>query len=231
VDGYRGLYLTAYNNGDYGVYAFDSVHGQFDHSYASGHPDSGFYIGQCDPYHALVIDVLAEHNALGWSGTNASGDLVLARSEWRNNMAGIVPNTLDSEALPPQRAQTIVGNWVHDNNNRSAPAVPGTYPAFGTGIALAGGVDNVVMRNRVEDHVRYGIVAFPNIDRNFWIPGGNRVEGNVVRGSGLADLALGGPAAGRNCFGANDFGSSLPPAIEVLSGCGGCRAAPGATYR
>ena len=25
VEGYRGSYLTAYNNGDYGVYAFDAV--------------------------------------------------------------------------------------------------------------------------------------------------------------------------------------------------------------
>jgi plastocyanin len=219
VDGYRGSYLTAYNNGDYGVYAFDSVHGQFDRSYASGHPDSGFYIGQCDPCHALVLDVLAENNGLGWSGTNASGDLVIAGSEWRNNMSGIVPNTLDSEALPPQRGQTIVGNWVHDNNNGSAPAKPGTYPAFGTGIALAGGLDNVITRNLVEDHDRYGIVAFPNIDRNLWIPGGNRVEGNVIRGSGLADLALGAPAAGENCFGTNDYGSSLPPGLELLAGC------------
>lgn len=220
VDGYRASYLTAYNNGAYGLYAYDSVHGLFDHSYASGHPDSGFYIGQCDPCHALVTDVLAEHNALGWSGTNASGDLVLASSEWRYNMAGIVPNTLDSELLPPQRAQTIVGNWVHDNNQRSAPALPGTYPAFGSGIVLAGGLDNVVERNLVEDHERYGIVAFPNLDRNFWMAGGNEVQGNVVRGSGVADLALGGPATSGNCFQANEFGTSLPPAIEVVSGCG-----------
>ena len=32
VNGYRGSYLTAYGNGDYGVYAFDSVWGRFDHT-------------------------------------------------------------------------------------------------------------------------------------------------------------------------------------------------------
>jgi plastocyanin len=220
VRGYRGSYLTAYNNGDYGIYAFDSVHGQLDHSYASGHPDSGFYIGQCDPCHALVTDVLAEHNALGWSGTNASGDLVIARSEWRNNMAGIVPNTLDSELLPPQHGQTIVGNWVHDNGNRRAPAKPGTYPAFGVGIVVAGGLDNVVARNLVEGHPSYGIAVLPNLDRNLWVAGGNAVRDNVVRGSGIADLAMGAPAAGGNCFAGNAFGTSLPPAIELVAGCG-----------
>ena len=54
VDGYRGSYLTAYRNGDYGIYAFDSVNGQFDHSYASGSPDAGFYIGQCFPCDAVI---------------------------------------------------------------------------------------------------------------------------------------------------------------------------------
>ena len=38
VNGYRGSYLTAIRNGDYGIYARTSVHGQFDHDYASGAP-------------------------------------------------------------------------------------------------------------------------------------------------------------------------------------------------
>ena len=75
VHGFRGSYLTAYDNGDYGLYAFDSDYGRFDFDYASGHPDSGFYIGQCFPCHAVVDHVVAENNALGWSGTNAGGDL------------------------------------------------------------------------------------------------------------------------------------------------------------
>ena len=35
-EGYRASYVTAYNNGDYGIYAFDSVDGIIEHSYASG---------------------------------------------------------------------------------------------------------------------------------------------------------------------------------------------------
>ena len=71
VLGYRGSYLTAYRNGDYGIYAYDSQYGQFDHSYASGSPDSGFYIGQCNPCHAVITDVVSEYNQLGYSGTNS----------------------------------------------------------------------------------------------------------------------------------------------------------------
>jgi len=39
VHGYRGSYLTAYANGDYGIYAYLSVDGQFDHDYAAGQPN------------------------------------------------------------------------------------------------------------------------------------------------------------------------------------------------
>ena len=36
---------SPYRNGDYGLYAYASQWGQFDHSYASGSPDAA-YIGQ-----------------------------------------------------------------------------------------------------------------------------------------------------------------------------------------
>ena len=49
VDGYRGSYLTAVRNGVYGIVATASKHGQFDHSYASGSPDAGFFIASCFP--------------------------------------------------------------------------------------------------------------------------------------------------------------------------------------
>ncbi|HZD17293.1 MAG TPA: right-handed parallel beta-helix repeat-containing protein, partial [Actinomycetota bacterium] len=220
VFGYRASYVTAYDNGDYGVFAYDSAYGQFDHSYASGHPDSGFYIGQCSPCHAVVTDVLAENNALGFSGTNAGGQLFIVNSEWRNNMSGIVPNTLDSEERPPQRGMVIAGNWVHDNDNADAPAKPLQYPSLGIGIIVNGGRDDLVTQNLVEDHPSFGIALLPSPDRNLWLTEDNQVRDNLVRGSGLADLALAAPAAGGDCFADNRFSTSLPPAIEWWSGCG-----------
>jgi plastocyanin len=220
VLGYRGSYLTAYANGDYGIYAFNSVWGRIEHSYASGHPDSGFYIGECFPCHAVITDVLAEGNAIGYSGTNAGGDLLVVNSEWRNNMGGMVPNTLDSELLPPQRGATIAGNWVHDNNNTDAPAKRLLWPTLGVGILVGGGRDNQILGNLVEDHIGYGIALMPNIDDNLWLSSGNRVEDNVVRRSGRADLALGAPGAGDDCFAGNDHTTSSPVGIEVLHGCG-----------
>jgi plastocyanin len=220
VFGYRGSYLTAYDDGDYGLFAYGSEFGQFDHSYASGHPDSGFYIGQCRPCHAVVTNVLAEDNALGFSGTNAGGDLFVVNSEWRDNMSGIVPNTLDSEELAPQRGMVIAGNWVHDNNNAQAPAKDLQYPSLGIGIIVNGGRDDLVTQNLVEDHVNFGIALLPSPDRNVWLTQGNEVRDNLVRSSGDADLVLAAPAAGGDCFSGNDFSTSLPAAIEWRNGCG-----------
>ena len=227
VWGYRGSYLTADANGDYGIYAFDSGVGQFDHSYASGSPDSGFYIGQCDPCNALITDVIARNNALGFSGTNASRNLVIRDSEFADNMAGIVPNTLDREALAPQWSATIVDNWVHDNNNRDAPAKADEFPFFGTGIAIVGGREDEVAYNRVEHHDNMGILVSFVIDENIWLAGADRVHDNVVADSGIADLALIAPAGGGNCFEANAAGSALPPLIETFYACGSPLAAIG----
>jgi hypothetical protein len=214
VDGYRGSYLTAYNNGDYGIYAFNSVNGRFDRSYASGHPDSGFYIGQCNPCHALIDSVEAENNALGYSGTNAGGNLLIRDSTWHHNMSGIVPNTLDSEGLAPQRAARIEHNAVYANNNVSAPTKGIGYPTFGTGINVAGGMNNEIVNNDVRSHSNFGIVVQPYLDKNLWVPKRNLVRANHVENSGRADLALGAPAGEGNRFKDNEFSTSRPSNIE-----------------
>ena len=220
VFGYRASYVTAYNDGHHGLSADDSRYGQFDHDYASGHPDSGFSISGCFPCDAVITDVLAEGNALGFSGTNAGGNLLVVNSEWRDNRAGVVPNTLDSEVEPPQQGVVIAGNWVHDNNAADAPATELRYPALGIGILVEGGRDDTITHNLVEGHETFGIAILPSHDERLWLTQNNEVHDNVVRASGDADLALGFPAAGGDCFSSNDFGSSLPAAIEWRNGCG-----------
>jgi plastocyanin len=223
VKGYRASYVTAHANKEYGIYAFDSVDGVFEHSYASASTDSGFYIGQCNPCRAVITDVVAENNALGYSGTNASGELYLVRSVWRRNWAGIVPNTLDTELLPPFRAVTIVGNLVEGNGNPDAPGKGIQWGAFGNGVVLAGGKDSLVERNLIVDHPMHGVLITPNLDRRFWMSSGNRVRGNVIRGSGRADLALSAPAGEGNCFQGNDVRSSAPAGLQALHSCDGLR--------
>ncbi|MBW2392716.1 MAG: right-handed parallel beta-helix repeat-containing protein, partial [Deltaproteobacteria bacterium] len=144
-------------------------------------------------------------------------------SIWRHNIAGIGPNTLDSELLPPERRSTIVANLVVANGNPEAPTLPLTWPVIGTGIVLAGGVENVVERNLVVGHRDHGILVTPNQHENFWPATDNVIRKNIIRRSGRADLALAGPSSTGNCFEANDFETSAPPGLEVFHGCEGLR--------
>ncbi len=235
VKGYRGSYLTAIRNGDYGIYAFDSVEGQFDHSYASGSPDGGFYIGQCQPCNALIVDSEAEWNGLGYSGTNAGGDLLLARSSWHDNRVGIAPNSLTSEELYPQRKATIVGNNVYDNNNVQTAAISLAMIGVGNGLLLAGGRDNLVERNLVTGHDVSGIAVIPLPETVIYAGDDareardfdardNTVRDNVTSGNQF-DLAsvtsLDDPADdGGNCFTDNEYTSSTPADIEAVLPCG-----------
>ncbi|MDP7507994.1 MAG: right-handed parallel beta-helix repeat-containing protein, partial [Acidimicrobiales bacterium] len=225
VDGYRASYVTAYNNGLYGIYAFTSTNGLIEHSYGSGHPDSAFYIGQCNPCNAVVRNVIAENNALGYSGTNASGNLIIHNSEWTGNRIGMVPNTLDSEELAPQGDIVIVGNYVHDNGNEDTPRKSADWDiGFGGGIVIAGGNDNLITRNLVTDNSFAGIALAVYPDENLWLVERNTVKDNVVGGS-VHDLFLmvwdppGGPLG--NCFEGNTFETSIPADIETVAPCEG----------
>jgi hypothetical protein len=219
-NGYRGSYLTAYDNGDYGIYAYGSRLGEFDDDYASGSPDSGFYIGQCFPCDAIITRVHSEWNGLGYSGTNAGGNIVLEDSEWDKNSAGVVPNTLDSEQGPPQRGGAFINNYVHDNGNPQAPYTTWAHIPFGTGMLVAGGDKDYVAYNKVVNNPEYGIAVIGNLDQNLWLATGNVVEHNTVSGSGVADLALGLPSGPNNCFSDNQATTTTPAFLEVTHACG-----------
>lgn len=259
VTGYRGSYLTAVRNGDYGVYAFDATKGQLEHIYASGSPDAGVYIGQCYPCDAVIDDVTSEYNGLGYSGTNSGGNLLIVNSTFRYNRAGIVPNSGSYELCYPGRDNTIVGNIVHDNVQPDTPAIDVALLAMGNGILVAGSNRNVIERNLVFDHERVGIglVPFPEEEANDGVPDPstwdtpcaevrdeppavtdpdalalvlwdamqNRIVGNVVSGSGLADIGLGSlqpDLAGLgNCFAGNTIATSSPAQLEALAPCEG----------
>lgn len=250
-DGYKGEYLTAYNNGDYGVYAFQSKNGLWQHDYASGSPDAGFYIGGCNPCNALIRDVTSEYNGLGYSGTNSGGNLVIASSTFDHNRAGIVPNTGSYETCYPERHDMIVGNQVYDNNYDTGPAIDNARLAQNNGILIAGGWYNTIIHNRVTDHKLTGIALVPFPESNpsdvepatpaatcaaqaeqpkaqnvpdlvLWTAKHNTVEDNVVSGSGLADIATAdGDGSAGNCFGRNTVKTSAPDNLEKLEPCSG----------
>jgi hypothetical protein len=163
VDGYWGNYLTAYDNGDYGIYAYDSTStgptpSTFAFDYGSWNADSGIYIGGCRDCNAVITNSQAEYNPIGYSGTNAGGALYILNSEWDHNASGIVPNTLTSEPDPPQDGVVIANNYVHDNNQTNTPGAGITAIApVGYGIELAGGWNNIIRSNLIVNEKHAGV--------------------------------------------------------------------------
>jgi hypothetical protein len=223
VRGYRGSYITAVNNGDYGIYAFDSGDGLFEHSYASGSPDASYYVGQCNPCDAVITDSIGEYSGLGYSGTNASNNIYIVNSVFRHNGAGLAPNTLDSELLPPAEGYVIAGNLIHDNGYTDFPHKGAQWATQGNGVIAAGATDGLITKNLIVNHPSSGIQVSFNVDDNVYMPADNVVSENVVEGSGLADLTLSGPAASGNCFEGNDFSTTMPAALQIAQPCEGLR--------
>ncbi len=254
VEGFRGSYLTAIRNGDYGIYTFGARDGVLEHSYGGGSPDAGFYIGQCYPCNAVINGVVSEYNGLGYSGTNAGGNLLIVNSTFRFNRAGIVPNSGSYEGCAPERESTLIGNLVYDNNNGETPAIGPALTAMYNGIIVPGGRDNLIERNLVFDHEIAGIALVPFPEDNpinvipdppdedcladaipaepdveatlealmFWPATGNTVRGNVVSGSGIADILLAYVNEGEvNMVCDNTFETSMPEDVETVAPCEG----------
>ncbi len=233
VDGYWGSYLTAYDNGNYGVYAYDSTSSgktpsAFAYDYGSWNADSGIYVGGCRDCNAVVIHSKSEHNALGYSGTNAGGELYLLDSEWDHNATGILPNTLHSEPDPPQSGLTIVGNYVHDNNDNNVPGtgITGIAPV-GVGIGIAGGSDDIVRNNLITNQKHTGVL----VNWLFTPPMNNQIVFNTFRHVGYSgapadtDIGLDGTSV-QNCIfhnvdttGDPKAATSDPPGVASLNDC------------
>jgi hypothetical protein len=238
VDGYWGTHLTAYDNGDYGVYAYNSTSSgdapaalAFD--YGSWNADSGIYIGGCNDCHAVVTNSRAYKNAIGYSGTNAGGELYLMNSEWDHNASGIVPNTLTSEPDPPQRGVSIVGNYIHDNNDTDVPGSatcvtdgvcgPGitAIAPVGAGIDLAGGWDDIVRHNVIKNEKHAGVLMH-------WLfvpPVNNQIIYNTFVNTGTAgspgdaDIAIDGTGV-QNCIEGNKRGDGSPATVDPINPVG-----------
>ena len=217
ADGFAGRYLTVWNVGLYGIYAIESRDGLIEESYVSGAADAGFYIGECNPCDTLLRDNTAILSAVGFSGTNASGNLVVEYSLFDRNGVGILPNSFDvGLAPPPQRDATFRGNVVTGSGSVPVPRQTPLGGYHGIGIGLIGAVDDLVELNEVTGSTRYGIVVVASVDRaTSWVPSDNRITDNVVSGSGTADLALAGGSGSGNCFEGNDAATLDPPELAV----------------
>jgi hypothetical protein len=185
--GYYGSYLTTtstfYMNehtaAAYGIFSSNWDGGTWDHSYASNFNDSGYYIGACGPFCNQTINhAWSEYNALGYSGSNSGGHLVIKNSQWDKNETGFSTNSQEGDNPPPQNGAcphngispiththscwVLMNNYIHDNNN---PNIPGAGLAaggpVGTGVSLAGARNDTLINNRIVRNNAWGISITP----------------------------------------------------------------------
>jgi hypothetical protein len=189
-----GNYITAtstYSNGvnapfgDYGIFVSNSRGpGVVDHSYASNMGDSDYYVGACPDCNAVITHAHGQYSALGYSGTNSGGNLIIENSEFDHNKSGPTTNSQNNDDAPspqsglcPHGAPGPLGNgiceiWrdnlIHDNNNPNVPGngvngVAGDIPV-GTGVVLGGSEHVDLFHNRIFDNNAWGVAVsdFPD---------------------------------------------------------------------
>ncbi|MBM7774754.1 hypothetical protein JOD54_004958 [Actinokineospora baliensis] len=220
-------HVTATRNGLYGIYAFSAQNGVIEHSYASGSPDSGIYVGQCKPCRIVVRDNIAELNAVGYEGTNASGEMYVVGNRFAGNRVGLTTSSDHQEKLLPQQDATIAGNLVA--GNQQTPTPEQADGGWGIGIGVDGGSSNLFVRNRIADNVTAGLVITATSD----IPAnGNQVVANTFTTNTL-DAGWTFPTATRgegNCLQGNDITTTAPADLAVSAACPATGASPSATW-
>jgi hypothetical protein len=188
--GYTGRYLTAtstYFGGEstaaeYGIFSSNWSGGEWNHTYASNFNDSGYYIGACqNQCDQIVNHAWAEYNALGYSGSNSGGTLVVEHSQFDHNEDGFDTNSQNGDNPPPQDGAcpnggispiththscwVFMDNYVHDNNNPDVPSAGSAAAGpVGTGMSLSGARDDTVMDNVFANNGAWGTILVPYPD-------------------------------------------------------------------
>ena len=229
---FKGSYLSAtstYYGGDstaagYGIFTSNSNgSGKLFQTYASNFSDSGYYIGACQSCNQVLDHAWSEYSALGYSGTNSGGWLVVKNSEFDNNQDGFDTNSQNNDDAPsPQNGAcpgnatssithtgscwVFMHNYVHDNNNPDVPRVgaAGAGPV-GTGMSIAGGRNNTIMKNKFVHNGSWGLMIFPFPDTGTPPPVAH-CEGGIETGGPFGCLYDDwGNAAKNNTFKQNGF--------------------------
>ena len=222
LQGFHVDHVTSYNNGLYGIYAFDAQYGLIENTFTSGMADSGIYVGQCKPCHTVVRDNVAERNAVGYEGANAGGELYVTGNRLVGNRVGLTTNSDYQEAFIPQAGATLSGNLIAANNQQDTPQQ--ADGGFGIGVGIAGGTDNLVTRNAILGNTLAGLVLGSVDDL---APSGNQVTANAFTDNGV-DVAYtassAAPGTG-NCLADNALTSTLPAGLDTTLLCPGDTAA------
>jgi hypothetical protein len=174
----------------YGIFSSNWNGGTWNQIYASNFNDSGFYIGACQQVCNQTLNHgHAQYNALGYSGTNSGGRMLIENSEFDNNQDGFSTNSQNADEPAPQNGACPPGvkppvkgapscwvfthNYLHDNNNPNVPTAGSAAAGpVGTGMSLAGSRNDTVMNNTFARNKAWGVILVPYLDSGAPCDGG-----------------------------------------------------------
>jgi hypothetical protein len=211
--GYTGSYLNATSSfykdentaAQYGIFSSNWNGGTWANTYASNFNDSGYYIGACQQVcNQTLTGAWAEFSALGYSGSNSGGTLIVKNSQFDNNEDGFDTNSQNGDNPPPQNGScpnngvspiththscwVFMNNYVHDNNNPNVPAAGSAAAGpVGTGMTVSGGRNDTIMNNRFANNKAWGIAVIPYPDNGPPCTGGSLNSPITGKGSCLYD--------------------------------------------
>ncbi|GAA3119766.1 hypothetical protein GCM10010530_47350 [Kribbella aluminosa] len=215
LDSFLVSHVTSTRNGLYGIYAFSARNGVITDSYTSGGADSGIYVGQCKPCHVVVQDNVAEYNAVGVEGTNASGEMYFVRNRITGNRVGLTTGSDHQEKLLPQQGAVVAGNLIAGNQQAATPEQ--ADGGWGIGVGVDGGSGNQIVRNRITGNVNAGVVLTATQDI---APDGNTIAGNTFAGNAVdVGWTFPTPTKGHgNCLTATTA-RTVPAGLATTSPC------------
>jgi parallel beta-helix repeat protein len=240
ADDYVLSHVTTINCGEYGLFPIASNRGLIEHCVASGHTDSGIYIGQCEDtemHHNKTYE-----NVIGLEIENCSR-VVASHNQSYNNTVGMLVVLLPGLRVTTSTDILLTHNRVVNNNHVNFAEPGGGFENFvptGSGILIVGTdntrlVQNQVMGNNflgiavVSTRLLGGLAGLPPESFNLIEPNpdGARVIKNVVKNNGAAPPVLPIPVPGvdlfwdgsgsDNCWRDNIYSTSYPATLPTCS--------------
>jgi len=178
----------------YGIFSSNWSGGTWDNTYASNFNDSDYYIGACQQVcNQTVNHAWAQHSALGYSGSNSGGQLVIENSQFDHNKDGFDTNSQNGDNPPPQDGScpnggtspiththscwVFIHNYVHDNNNPNVPSAGSAAAGpVGTGMSLSGARNDTITGNRFVNNGAWGVIIVPYPDSGDPCTGGTQTN-------------------------------------------------------
>jgi parallel beta-helix repeat protein len=238
TDNFLLSHVVTINNGEYGLFPVFCKNGVVEHCSATGHTDTGIYIGQSE-------SITLEHNV---AFANVNGleienctDVTVSKNQSYDNVCGILVVLLPGLTQKTSANVSVIDNHVYGNNHINF-AEPGGFEYFvpsGSGILVVG-ADNVTVKgNNIKDNNFVGVAtvstlilgalaglppeAFGDIEPN---PDGAKIISNVLGNNGTAppvgiplpgvDLLWDGSGT-NNCWSNNHFSTAYPSGLPVCN--------------